>query len=124
MKAGRGEEAQRLRLIHLAQMAELPVRDVLRLAQGDCHWLADLPDAVCLAYARALSDIADRRAGYVPRDWTQACTCAQCGPVWLWRGPPRHVLGCPWCFNRAAGLPLPRPPAAAGAARAVGAWRE
>lgn len=124
MKAGNGEEAQRLRLIQLAQVAGLPVCDVLRLSKGDCHLLAELPDAACLAYARALIDAADRRAGYVPHDWTQACTCARCGPVLLWRGSPRHVLGCPWCFNRAAGLPIPRPPAAASAARAVGVGRE
>lgn len=106
------EEAQRLRLIRLAQAAELPVREVLHLAKGDCHLLASLPDAACIAYARALIAIADRRAGYVPQGWAQACTCDRCGPVWLWGDIPRHVLGCPWCFNRAAGLPIPRPPVA------------
>lgn len=106
------EEAQRLRLIRLAQSAELPVRDVLRLAKGDCHLLADLPDTACLAYARALIDTADRRDGYTPHGWTQACTCARCGPVWLWRDAPRQVIGCPWCFNRAGCLPIPRPQAA------------
>lgn len=103
------EEAQRLRLIRLVQTAGLPVRTVLRLAGGDCHMLAALPDAACLAYARALLDTADRRDGYQPRGWAQASTCAGCGPVWLWHGAPAHVLACPWCFNRAAGLPMPSP---------------
>ncbi|HMM58323.1 MAG TPA: hypothetical protein PKD77_12155 [Rudaea sp.] len=103
------EEAQRLRLIRIAQAASLPVRKVLHLAHGDCHLLADLPDAACLTYARALLSTADRRAGHVPSDWTQVCACARCGPVWLWADAPRHVLGCPWCFNRVEGLPIPRP---------------
>lgn len=103
------EEAQRLRLIRIAQAASLPVRKVLHLAHGDCHLLADLPDATCLAYARALLSTADRRAGNVPRDWMQVSTCARCGPVWLWADAPLHVLGCPWCFNRVDGLSIPRP---------------
>jgi hypothetical protein len=103
------EEAQRIRLIRIAQAAKLPVRKVLQLAQDDCHLLAELPDATCLAFARALLSTAERRGGQVPREWTQACTCARCGPVWLWIDAPRHVLGCPWCFNRADGLPIPRP---------------
>lgn len=111
MSAAAIEEAQRLRLIRLAQAAELPVREVLHLAKGDCHLLAPLPDAACLAYARALIDTAARRAGHVPHGWTQACTCERCGPVWLWPDAPQHVLGCPWCFNRAAGLRIPRPQA-------------
>lgn len=103
------EEAQRLRLIRLAQAAELPARDVVRLARGECHALANLSDATCLAYARALLATADRRDGYQPQGWGQAATCAHCGPVWLWHGAPAHVLACPWCWNRAAGLPIPRP---------------
>lgn len=103
------EEAQRLRLIRLAQAAELPARDVVRLARGECHALANLSDATCLAYARALLATADRRDGYQPQGWGQAATCAHCGPVWLWHGAPAEVLGCPWCWNRADGLPIPRP---------------
>lgn len=111
MSAAAVEEAQRLRLIRIAQAASLPVREVLHLAKGDCHLLAPLPDAACLAYAGALIDTADRRDGYIPQGWTQACICARCGPVWLWPDAPGHVLGCPWCFNRAAGSPIPRPQA-------------
>lgn len=104
------EEAQRLRLIRLVQAVELPVRDVLRLARGDCHLLANLTDATCLAYARALLDTAHRKDGYQPHGWGQASTCLRCGPVWLWCGAPARVLACPWCWNRTAGFPIPRPP--------------
>lgn len=110
MSATAAEESQRLRLIRIAQTAELPVREVLHLAKGDCHLLATLPDTACLTYARALIDTADRHDGYTPSGWTQACSCKRCGPVWLWPDAPEHVLGCPWCFNRAADLPIPRPP--------------
>jgi hypothetical protein len=44
--------------------------------------------------------------------------CQQCGPVWIHpdivaalpmvNGWPR-ALGCPWCFVRKAGGPIPRP---------------
>ena len=111
MSANPNEEAQRLRLIRLAQGAGLPVRKGLELARGECHLLADLSDAACMAYARALLSTAARRKGHAPTGWTTPCTCAGCGPVLLWVGAPTHVLGCPWCFNRAAGLPIARPQA-------------
>jgi len=38
-----------------------------------------------------------------------AITCEACGPVWAWAGAPATVQGCPWCANRADGLPIPRP---------------
>jgi hypothetical protein len=103
------EEAQRLRLIRIVQAAGLPVYDVLRLARGYSDCLANLSDATCLAYACALLATAKRRGGCQPDGWGQASTCARCGAVWLWHGAPTHVLGCPWCFNRAAGRPIPRP---------------
>jgi hypothetical protein len=29
--------------------------------------------------------------------------------VLLWEGAPARVIACPWCLNRAAGKPVPRP---------------
>jgi len=45
--------------------------------------------------------------GIVPAHFTEQASCKQCGPVWL--PTSQTVLGCPWCFNGAAGRPIPRP---------------
>lgn len=102
-------EAQRLRLIRLAQSERLPVREVLRLAGRDLDTLAGCTDSECLAYARALLLRAERRAGRAPSGWTQSVRCEGCGPVWLWHGAPGAVIACPWCWNRVEGLPVPGP---------------
>lgn len=52
-----------------------------------------------------------RELGEVPHGWTHRAECAGCGPVWLWPGAPAQVDGCPWCWNRARGLPVPHAPA-------------
>jgi hypothetical protein len=49
-----------------------------------------------------------REQGYVPAHYTATTTCKQCGPVPIFQGAGPHVLGCPWCFNRHKGLPIPR----------------
>lgn len=100
-------EAQRLRLIRVAQAAGLPAREVLRLARGELDALADATDLECRAYARALLSGEVRRSGRVPFAWTQACRCGGCGVVWLWPEAPAEVKACPWCWNRLEGLPVP-----------------
>jgi hypothetical protein len=85
-------------------------RERLRAAAG-----ADWPDvrddpARLAALADCLRIADERAAGRRPSHYTTAATCAGCGPVWLWQGAPAHVLGCPWCLNRGAGLPVPPPP--------------
>lgn len=100
-------DAQRLRMIRLAQSQQLPVRVLLRLAGGDLDTLAACTDAECLAYARALLSREARRAGRVPQQWTQVVRCDGCGPVWLWLEAPAAVIACPWCWNRSEGLSVP-----------------
>ncbi|MDO8706034.1 MAG: hypothetical protein Q7J84_13915 [Sulfuricaulis sp.] len=74
-------------------------------------WPQLLADPDQLAVFRAvLACTETRRAGRRPEYYTQASECKDCGWVWLWPGAPTRVLGCPWCFNRASGLPIPRPP--------------
>lgn len=48
--------------------------------------------------------------GIPPSNFTAITLCNTCGEVLV---PPElandgHVLGCPWCFNRAKGKPIPR----------------
>lgn len=48
-----------------------------------------------------------RERGEIPPDYIHKAVCDGCGPVWLFVSG--HVQGCPWCFNRVTGLPIPRP---------------
>ena len=48
-----------------------------------------------------------RERGIAPDHYTSTTTCKHCGPVPIWQGCPPEVLGCPWCFNRLEGLPIP-----------------
>ena len=86
----------------------------LSAAAGD-DWDAvkDDPKAVA-ALATALQISAMRSEGIAPKGYNQSSLCAACGPVLLWPGAPAHVEGCPWCFNRVAGKPIPRPPVTCG----------
>jgi hypothetical protein len=65
--------------------------------------------AVLEALAHAVITRCQRERGECPPHWTEHSECAGCGPVFLWPGSPARVLGCPWCFNRAEGRPIPRP---------------
>lgn len=49
-----------------------------------------------------------RERGVVPPEYTAVTDCAGCGPVPIFPGCPPKVDGCPWCFNRAKGLSVPR----------------
>ncbi len=48
-----------------------------------------------------------REQGEVPPGWTAITLCRRCGPVPVWEGCPPDIQGCPWCFNRLAGRPIP-----------------
>jgi|GEM_PF-2977810 len=45
--------------------------------------------------------------GVRPTQYNKPAYCQGCGPVWLWISGT--VTGCPWCWNRATGRPIPRP---------------
>tara|TARA_R100000900_G_scaffold47653_1_gene38330 strand:+ start:5678 stop:6322 length:645 start_codon:yes stop_codon:yes gene_type:complete len=59
------------------------------------------------ALARSLVQRRDMDQGKRPDHYTERASCEHCGPVWLWT--PGEVLGCPWCWNRVADKPIPRP---------------
>ena len=58
-------------------------------------------------FVRSLVQRRDMNQGKRPDHYTERATCKHCGPVWLWFSG--EVLGCPWCWNRAADNPIPRP---------------
>ena len=64
------------------------------------------PDEVPVA-AELVEIIQMRARGEIPAHYTSTTTCKHCGPVPIWNGCPPEVQGCPWCFNRNKGLPMP-----------------
>lgn len=48
-----------------------------------------------------------REEGIAPDHYTATTECRHCGPVPIWEGCLPEVIGCPWCFNRHKGLPIP-----------------
>ena len=91
---------------------------VTRLPTGDVSVCEGLSRDALRAYVRVLRDGELRARGEVPPDETATIHCVRCGPVFaaagvaqilpIIRGKPT-AAGCPWCFNRQAGLPIPRP---------------
>ncbi len=59
------------------------------------------------AFARSLVQRREMEQGKRPDNYTEDATCQHCGPIWLWF--PGEVIGCPWCWNRVADRPIPRP---------------
>ncbi len=48
-----------------------------------------------------------RHQGIVPDHYTATTNCKQCGPGPIFEGNWAESDGCPWCFNRLKGLPMP-----------------
>ncbi len=48
-----------------------------------------------------------RHRGIVPDHYTATTNCKHCGPVPIFEGGWPESDGCPWCFNRIKGLPMP-----------------
>ncbi len=49
-----------------------------------------------------------RHRGIVPDHYTATIRCKHCGPVPIFEGCWPESDGCPWCFNRIKGLPVPK----------------
>jgi hypothetical protein len=67
----------------------------------------DVDDDTLRAFATALEWRRDREQGRRPACDSEQTTCKQCGPIWSWFAD--EVAGCPWCRNRIARCPIPRP---------------
>jgi len=48
-----------------------------------------------------------RHRGIVPDHYTATTNCKHCGSVPIFEGNWPESDGCPWCFNRLQGLPIP-----------------
>lgn len=90
-----------------AQRHGLTVDD-LRAAAGNDWPEVQADPALLEALAHAVSVRRMRERGEVPPSYTAVTDCAGCGPVPIFEGAPDRVMGCPWCFGRVAGRPVPR----------------
>jgi len=82
--------------------------DLEAAAGPDWPAIRENPDALA-ALRRAMEARRLREQGIPPDDYTQPAHCDGCGPVLLWEGAPARVITCPWCWNRRAGKPVPKP---------------
>lgn len=101
------QESQRARLLRIAKAEGLPASLVHKLTTDELAEITGEPDKVLSAYLRALECTAVREAGQVPDEYDKKAYCRGCG--WVWLFTTGTVDGCPWCWNRAKGLPIPRP---------------
>jgi hypothetical protein len=83
------------------------IRDALAPEDIEGWRCGEMSDETLTVFAQALVQRREMRQGIRPDSYSERATCAHCGPIWLW--VECDVLGCPWCWNRARGLPIPRP---------------
>ncbi len=108
----------------LEKYAEVPVREVKnpvleaeesRSTQSELQeragpdWEEISTDPAKLKAFAELVMIEDmRHRGIVPDHYTATTNCKHCGPVPIFEGNWPESDGCPWCFNRLKGLPMPK----------------
>ena len=84
----------------------IPMVELRDLAGPD--WaMCEADPALLEAFASAVSTRQMRERGEIPLFYSATTTCRHCGPVPIWPECPPTVEGCPWCFNRVAGKPIP-----------------
>lgn len=83
------------------------VRAALAPADIDAWRRGEINGEALAAFARSLTERREMDQGKCPASYTETATCKHCGPIWLWVSG--EVSGCPWCWNRLADRPIPRP---------------
>jgi len=81
--------------------------DELREAAEDDWAEESSTPAKLIGFADSLAIARIRETGRIPDNYTSETECRHCGSVPIWPGCPPQVNGCPWCFNRLQGLPMP-----------------
>ncbi len=82
------------------------LEEIKRKAGADWDEIANDP-AQLKAFAELLMIGEMREKGVVPDHYTATTNCKHCGPVPIFEGCWPESDGCPWCFNRLQGLPMP-----------------
>ena len=91
--------------------------DELRAAAGDDWAELSKDPAQLIAFASLEATRQIRESGAIPDSYVAMSLCDGCQrDVPIFVGCPPIISGCPWCFNRIKGLPMPmRRTAARGA---------
>ena len=89
---------------------EITEAELKESAGEDWEGMKDNPELL-EAFKSAVQDQKIKERGGVPLDYTATTHCKNCGDVFV---PPAlasggNVLGCPWCWNKANSLPIPKP---------------
>ncbi len=63
--------------------------------------------AKLISFAELVMITEMRHRGIIPDHYTSTTECKHCGPVPIFEGNCPESDGCPWCFNRLQGLPMP-----------------
>lgn len=80
--------------------------DAERIAAEDGETTKDDPQSLeCLAFIISVRRMRER--GEIPPHYTSKTECQHCGMVPIFKGVPKKVLSCVWCFNRVGGKPMP-----------------
>jgi len=94
-------------VIIAALTADLSVEELQAEAGPDWSWLQRHVQAL-KAFADCVRISRMRQRGEVPAHYTATTNCRGCGPVPIFPGAAQVVDLCPWCWNRATGLPVPK----------------
>ena len=81
--------------------------DKIRQKAGDDWEEVSNDPAQLKAFADLVAISEMREHGIVPDHYTSETECKHCGLVPIFPACPPQVNGCPWCFNRIKGLPIP-----------------
>ncbi|HET8700662.1 MAG TPA: hypothetical protein VFL97_03235 [Nitrococcus sp.] len=83
------------------------VRDALAPEDVSAWRNDEITNGALRAFAQILVQRRGMDQGKRPNHYTECAICTHCGPIWLWFSG--NVQGCPWCWNRMADRPIPRP---------------
>jgi hypothetical protein len=81
--------------------------ELQQVAGNEWPEIKDDPETI-KALAHVIETRHMRERGEIPAHYTTVTLCKGCGPVPIFEGVPDHVEGCPWCFNRVQGRPVPK----------------
>ncbi len=82
------------------------LKELQERADQDWEEISNDPDQL-KAFAELVVITDMRQRGIVPDHYTATTNCKHCGPVPIFEGCWPESDGCPWCFNRLKGLPIP-----------------
>ena len=112
----RGVEPKKQLVRQSIQSVDTLRRILLRERRGDLKtqaagdWAEFSQDsAKLIAFADMEAIRLIRESGSIPDSYMATTFCDGCkAKVPIFKGCPPEVLGCPWCFNRIKGLPMPK----------------